>query len=144
MADLPDSARAKPSQKTTNAVWLDVNSNAGLNGKSDLLPNEEAINNSLFNLFNCPIGARGPLFQPEYGTILHRMLHEPLDYNTANKIRAYLFQAVQRWEPRIILDMATSMVIPDLRLPGYMITLNYSISSTGEQGSGTFKLSLGR
>lgn len=144
MADLPDSARAKPSAKVTNAVWLDVNSNLGIDGKPDLLPNVEAINNSLYNLFNCPVGARGPLFQPEFGTILHRMLHEPLDYSTANKIRVYLYQAIQRWEPRITLDMATSSIVPDFTLPGYKLTLYYSISSTSDKGSGTFQLSAGR
>lgn len=141
--NIPDSALPKPASTITNTVWLDVNSNLGLDNQPDLLPNESAINNSLFNLFNCPVGARGPIFQPEYGTILNRLVHEPLDYYTANKIRVYVLQAVQRWEPRITLDMANSSITPDITIPGYVITLYYTITVTTQQGSGTFQLTSG-
>ena len=130
-----------PSQATVNVVWLDVNSLLGNSVKPDLLPNDRAINNSLFNLFRCPIGARGPIFQPEYGSSLLRLLHEPCDYITANKIRMYAIQAVQRWEPRIDVDMANSVVNPDISRNGFIVTLVYSIVATKQVTSGSFFLS---
>jgi phage baseplate assembly protein W len=74
--------------KTSNVTWLDVNSGMGLNGKPDLLPNVKALVNSLFNLFQCPIGARGPIFEPDYGCVLYWMLQEPLDFISATKINS--------------------------------------------------------
>lgn len=140
---VPDSAIPRPSQQTVDTVWLDLNSLMGINTKPDLLPNFSAIFNSLYNLFSCPIGSRGPIFEPEYGTILYKLLHEPLDYMTANKIRVALIQAIQRWEPRIELDMANTSVVPDYALPGYRINLAYLILATNAYGQGTFTLSQG-
>lgn len=140
--NIPDSAIPRPNQQTVNVVWLDVNTNLGQNFKPDLLPNIQAINNSLYNLFSCPIGARGPIFQPEYGTSLLRLLHEPLDDFTANKVKAFSIQAIQRWEPRVEVDMANSSVTPVPELPGYHVRISYNIVATNEYGFGTFQLSL--
>lgn len=139
---IPDSAIPRPLQRTVNVVWLDVNSRLGRDSKPDLLPNIAAINNSIYNLFACPIGARGPIFQPEYGTALLNLLHEPLDILTANKVRAYTIQALQRWEPRIEIDLAKSYVRPVIELPGYEVRVAYTIIATNEFGTGTFNLSV--
>jgi phage baseplate assembly protein W len=136
-----DPAIPLPSQRTVKVVWLDVNTRIGLNGKPDLLPNVQAINNSLFNLFTCPIGSRGPIFQPEYGTSLYRLLHDPIDNITANKIRAFIVQAIQRWEPRIEIDLANSFIRPNYSIPGYEARLGYNIVATNEYGIANFQLS---
>lgn len=129
-----------PQTKTWGAVWLDVNTKTGMNGKPDLLPNVQAINNSLFNLFNCSIGARGPIFQPEYGTGLMNLLHEPLDFITANKIRIVFIQAIQRWEPRITVDMLRTSVTPVLANQSYQIQIYYSLVGLGANGSASLSL----
>lgn len=142
MANVPDSALPRPDLRVVDSVWLDLNSRLGLSAKPDLLPDISAINNSLFNLFSCPIGARGPIFEPEYGTVLHRLLHDPLDGYTANKIRANLIQAIQRWEPRIELDIANTVILPDFDIPGYRVKTAYTILASGTYGQGTFNLSI--
>lgn len=135
-----DPQRPRLSEQTVNVVWLDVNTMLGTGLKSDLLLDVNAINNSLYNLFRCPVGARGPIFQPEYGSSIFQLLHEPLDYITANKVRMYTIQAIQRWEPRIVLDMARSRVDPDLNRNAYMVSIYYSIVATKQLGNGSYIL----
>lgn len=136
-----DLAVANPSVQTLNVVWLDVNSRMGESLKPDLLPNVQAINNSLYNLLRCPIGARGPIFQPEYGTLLYRLLHEPLDPITANKIRISFIQAIQRWEPRIDIDLERSSVVPNYSHASFTVTVYYTIVAEAQQGVATFSIS---
>ncbi len=129
-----------PQFQTTGVVWLDVNTQIGDNGKPDLVSNVAAINNSLFNLFRCNIGGRGPIFQPEYGTGLMQLLQEPLDYITANKIRIVFIQAIQRWEPRIELDMSRTRVDPDFDRAAFQVQIRYAIVGLGDQGSFNFAM----
>ena len=105
--------------------WLDVNSQYGLNNKPVLLPGVAAINNSLRNLFGCPIGHRGRIFQPTYGTLFYPLLQEPMDAITANKIRASTIQSIERWEPRIRLDYRNTAVIPDTANARYVVRIVY-------------------
>ena len=130
-----------PDVQTTDVAWLDVNTLLDVNGRSDLLPGVQAINNSLYNLFRCNIGARGPIFDPEYGTSLYPLLHEPLDYITAGKVRMFLIQAIQRWEPRVILDMNRTTVVPNHNLPGFVVSIYYSLLGVNETGNYTINLS---
>lgn len=119
-------------------VWLDVNSRIGTVGKPDLLSNAAAINNSLYNLFRTPIGARGPIGQPEYGTSLPFILHEPLDYITANKIKIVIIQAIQRWEPRVYVDMNSTVVNVDRNNNAFRAAIRYTVIATKEAGTGNF------
>jgi phage baseplate assembly protein W len=123
--------------QTSQSVFLDVNTLADINGKPDLLPDVQAINNSLYNLFRCSVGGRGPAFQPEYGTNLMQLIHDPMDMITANKIRIFMIQAIQRWEPRIILDMQRTVVNPVPEMPGFTVQVFYTIyglNITGRAG----------
>lgn len=106
------------------ATWIDVNTNFTVNNLPDRLPDHLAISlASLFNLFNCPIGARGKIFQPEYGSEWYYFLQEPVDGITAAKMRIAMIQAISRWEPRITLDYSRTKIIADPTLPGYQVTI---------------------
>ena len=126
--------------QTTNVVWLDVNSRLTQNGRPDLLPNIRALMNSLFNLFQCPIGARGPIFEPEYGSILYRMLQEPLDLISSNRIKAGVIQAIQRWEPRIEVDIMNTFVRPDFNRNAFRVRLVFKLIATQEVAQENFLL----
>ena len=130
----------KFSSSSTGATWLDVNTNYGLNPSALLLPDIQAINNSLMNLFSCPIGSRGRTFQPTYGTYLYQALQEPLDDLTTNKVRASLIQSIEYWEPRIQLDYGNTEVIAVPSLPGYLIRLAYYYRVTSQYVTTTFKV----
>ena len=106
-----------------NAAWIDANSRFTTDNLPDRLPNVLAVTNSLWNLFNCPIGARGKIFQPEYGSEWHKFLQEPIDDMTAATMRVSMFQSITRWEPRIALDYANTTIVAKPELPGYVITI---------------------
>lgn len=124
----------------TDTVWLDLNTGINFNGKPDLLPNERAILNSLFNLFQCPVGARGPIAEPEYGSQIYSLLHEPINLVSANRIRAVAVQAIQRWEPRIQLDIAGTTVIPDYSSNSFHMVVAFTVIATKQNVNYTFVL----
>jgi phage baseplate assembly protein W len=111
----------------SSATWIDASSTFTLDTKPDLLPDALAVNNSLYNLFNCPVGGRGRIFQPEYGTYWYQFLQEPIDQVTANQMKISMIQAIARWEPRINIDTSNSFIQPDFSLPGYNVRIAFDI-----------------
>jgi phage baseplate assembly protein W len=123
------------------ATWIDVNTQFGMNNLPDRLPDAQAIQLcSLFNLFNCPIGSRSRIFQPEYGSMWYQFLQEPIDQTTANKMQIAMIQAIARWEPRINLDMSNSFITPDLTLPGYNVRLAFGVGLTSARQAINFTI----
>lgn len=121
-------------------TWLDVNSRFTQTQRPLLEPGSQAIRNSLYNLFSCPIGARGPIFQPEYGTILFSQLQEPQDEQTAVAIRAGLIQSIERWEPRIRIIQSMTYVFPNPTSFGYEARVAWVEVLTNAQDATTFQL----
>jgi phage baseplate assembly protein W len=123
------------------ATWIDVNPQFGINGLPDRLPDSQAIQLcSLFNLFNCPIGARSRIFQPEYGSMWYQFLQEPIDQTTANNMQIAMIQAIARWEPRINIDVSNSYVTPDMTLPGYQVRLAFTVGLTSARQAMSFTI----
>jgi|SRR5882672_9720699 len=108
----------------SGATWIDSNSQYTVDNLPDRLPDDLAIKNSLFNLFNNPVGARGKIFQPEYGSEWHFLLQEPIDQITSGKMFIAIVQALARWEPRIVLNYSQTYVTPDTSLPGYRVQIS--------------------
>lgn len=106
------------------ASWIDVNTGVTQNNLPDRVPDQlSIIYSSLTNLFNCSIGERGKIFQPEYGSEWREFLQEPIDAITAAKMRIAMIQAVARWEPRLNLDPGKSSVTPNYQIPGYEVRI---------------------
>jgi len=124
----------------TGATWIDVNSQFTVNSLPGRVPDELAIANSIFNLLNCPIGARSRTFQPQYGTLWYQFLQEPIDDVTSRSIRVAFFQALAQWEPRITIDMTNSFVQPDLSIPGYNLRLSYTTQLSSLKQSASYNL----
>lgn len=110
------------------AIWVDVNNDYQINVDPELLLDTKAINGSLRNLLRCPLGARR--MQREYGTRLPFFLYEPCTQITADSLFSSLVQSIARWEPRIVLDVSSSRVRADLSLPGYQVSLAYTVKRT--------------
>lgn len=121
------------------AVWLDLSTDYGLNTDPLLVPDIQAVNNSLRNLLRCPIGSRGRTFRPTYGTYLFHALQEPIDEKTTDAIRASLVQSIEYWEPRIGLDYANTLVLAVPQLPGYVVKIAYFYRLTNQYVTTTFK-----
>jgi len=126
------------------ATWIDANSQFLINNLPDRIPDVLAVQNSINNIFNCPIGARSRIFQPEYGSLWYQFLQEPLDQSTANKMQIAMIQALARWEPRITIDNTNSYVTPDFNLPGYRVRIAFSLNlnlSANNSSSVSFNVS---
>lgn len=124
----------------TTVIFKDLNRNFGGNGYQDLLYDSEAISQALFNLFQTVPGEAGPIFEPEFGSLLPLLIHEPMDEVTTYKLEAAVFQAVQRWEPRITILLSQSGIETDLVNQSYKVTLTYTINSTGENAVSNVRL----
>jgi phage baseplate assembly protein W len=114
-----------------NAIWIDANPKYGLDTLPDRLPDAQAINCSLYNLFNCAPGQRSRIFQPTYGSLWLSFIHEPINDITAMKMQVYMIDAIKQWEPRIELDLRNTGITPDLKLPGYIVRVAFA-SNTGQ------------
>lgn len=116
------------------ASYIDTNTGYTVNGLPDRVPDELSVALSgLVNLFNCPIGARGRIMEPTYGSIWWELLQEPLDDITAGKIQTAMIQAINIWEPRVILDMSGTSVVADPQAPGYDVTIAYFFNINGNR-----------
>ena len=111
-----------------NAIWVDVNSDYYEDADPEIVIDIRAINNSLFNLFSCPIGSRP--FQRDYGCQLIAYQMEPSDQTTADDLKFSLFQSIAKWEPRIIIDKNATSVVSAFDGAGFDINLFYSVSKT--------------
>lgn len=117
--------------RINDCTWLDVNPQFTTNAQPERFADVKSILYcSFFNLMNCPVGARGRIFQPEYGSSLMWFLQESISDITAQKIRLAVMQIFGRWEPRFELDYRNTQITPDYNLPGYRIRI-----------SGTYRLS---
>ena len=74
---------------------LNLSNSKGLAYVSDI----EKVNQSLFILFETPIGSR--LMLPGYGSDIHRYVFDPLDNVLLEKLRYTIKEDIRKWEPRI-------------------------------------------
>lgn len=119
-----------------NATWIDVNTCFGQNNLPERLPDEQSVLYcSLYNLLNCPVGDRGGLFEPEYGSDLYYFLQEPCTTTTAQSIRTSILATLGKWEPRIRLDPTNTTVTPMPSEDGYYVRISGWYLETQEYDS---------
>lgn len=76
----------------------------------NLSVNVEAVMNSILNILSTLPGER--LNHPEFGTDLEAELFQPMDYITAQAIYTKVYDAINRWEPRVRINSKKSTVTP--------------------------------
>ena len=119
-------------------IFKDVNTLVNTqNNQSIDVSDEQAIQNSLYNLFSCQIGTRPWL--PEYGTNLPKFIFEPCDNVTAIKIEQSLIESIQRWEPRIKLLKTTDIVSTLPTNDGFSVFVTYYIPKLNKIASFNFR-----
>lgn len=126
---------AAPNRLT--ARYLDVNTLFQLDVNPEIVQDLAAIHNSLFNLLNCPIGAR--FWQPEYGCSLWSYLQEPCDAETVFDCEISLLQSIMRWEPRITLDRSQTFVRERVEGDGLSIQITGTDAITGTRFASQFQ-----
>lgn len=113
--------------------WKDIDIELRKQNNGDILDmtNSDAITNSLKNIFTTFQGSRRMV--PYFALPIHNLLFEPMDEFTANRLGELIWDAVTRWETRIIVEGLN--VVADEDNNQYEVYLNYYIGNTGNQDS---------
>jgi phage baseplate assembly protein W len=116
--------------------WKDIDMELRMKSDSDILDmtNYDAITNSLINIFNTMQGSRRML--PDFALPIYRLLFEPIDITVGNDIGEMVLMAIERWEPRIVVESININVNPDANQ--YEATLYYYIVSESTGNIQTF------
>ena len=111
-------------------IWkdIDITLNKKINGDINDMTDENAVKNSLINLFSTMRGSRRMI--PQFGTSLYNYLFEQLDDTTAYAIGNELYSVVQMWDDRI--EIKDLLVKPNYDKNQYNITIQYLIKSFTE------------
>ena len=111
----------------SQSLFLDINNQIAPQTQ-DLVIDDQAINNSLYNLLTTRLRTRR--FRPDYGTTLMHWLHEPLDDITASVVLESVLQAIEKWEPRIAVIRSQSSVEILNPAVGFRVILTYRVVLT--------------
>lgn len=97
-----------------------------------LLTDEESVYQSLNNILITKPGQR--IFNPEFGSDMDKVLFEVMDEVTAAQLYRTVTEAVERWEPRIIIDNSQSDIIPNYDSNSYDVKLVFEIIGLSDEG----------
>jgi phage baseplate assembly protein W len=123
------------------AIWIDANTQVGLNTLPDRITDASAIiNSSLFNLFNCVPGQRARIFQPDYGSKWMSFLQEPITDITAMKMQIYMVDSIKQWEPRIELNLDKCRIDANTNIPGYEVRIFFRMPNMSYDQQIQFKV----
>lgn len=119
--------------------YSDINLFVNSNLKGALLTNLDVIQQSFYNILTTPIGSR--YRRPDYGSYLPLMLQKQLTDDLLFQIRNYALQALQRWEPRVIIieEGVEFRKINDYTVSGY-IPYNVPEFNISNVFNGTFSV----
>ena len=112
-------------QPEVSSVYSDVNPRYGRSLNPELVFDVDAINSSLENIILTIPGER--VFLPQFGCEIHSLLHELMNERTARDILSVVVSAVEKWEPRIVVDFARSRVTPITDERVYEVYLAYIV-----------------
>ena len=111
-----------------------------INGELNYPTLEESIKQSIKIILLTQKGCQ--LMHPNFGAGLTRFLHQPNQLVTRRRIQDAIKDAIQEWEPRIILDGVDVWEIPD-ELDAVRIEIVYRIKRTGLKAMMKLTMSLG-
>lgn len=100
--------------------------------------NAEAIQNSLYNIFNTMPGQK--LLNPDFGLNLKQFLFSPLDNFTATNIAETILVNLRLYEPRI--NVTNINVYPDKDEYQYIIDIYYNIPDFDDNKTFNFHYNL--
>lgn len=120
---------------------VDVNSLLGINGKGILVYGADAVNNSIHNILACLLGTRG--YRPQYGSLLPLYLWEHVHPGNAQRIKIAMIQAIENYEPDVLLDLGRTTVTPLPNGDGYDVVVTYILREDNVSGAVGFKFDRG-
>lgn len=109
------------------AIWKDIDISLSKKNNGDIndMTDEDAVRNSLDNIFRTMRGSRRML--PLFAINIYNYLFEPVDEITALEIGNELFSSITSWDSRIeILDL---LIVPNYDNSSYDISIQYKIKN---------------
>jgi len=108
-------------------------------GGVEMVEDRDSVRQAVLLLLSTRMGER--VMRPDYGCDLHKLVFSPNDDTTAGLAMHYVRQAIEYWEPRIVverLDASRDEAYPE-RLN---ILLEYRLSSSSLRDSLIFSVNL--
>ena len=100
---------------------LQVNLQGGFKQSSQ----DQKVKESIWQILRTDLGER--VYRPNFGCRLNELAFAPLNNDTLLRIRIYVLEALQTWEPRIEVDEV--LADPDAVRGRVNITINYRLKS---------------
>jgi uncharacterized protein len=94
-------------------------------GGFQLSSESQKVKESIWLILRTDLGER--LYRPDFGCRLSELAFAPLNNDTLLRIRLYVMEALQKWEPRIEVDDV--LTEPDAVSGHIEIILNYRLKS---------------
>ena len=101
---------------------LQVNLQGGFKQSSEA----QKVKESILLILQTDLGER--VYRPDFGCRLTKLAFEPLNNDTLLRIRIYVLEALQKWEPRIV-DVDEVRADPDSVNGRVNIIINYCLKS---------------
>ncbi len=110
-------------QGNVRIVYSDVNSEVNLSDNSELVFNENSINQSILTILDTKRGTR--VFRRDFGSNMADLVFLPMTETTLARIYREMVRAIEIWETRV--EIITAEIIPDYPNQQWFIELNYRI-----------------
>lgn len=104
---------------------IDIFMRKKANGDIADMEDNDAITNSLYNIFTTMVGDRR--FLNEFASVLYNTLFEQITVENAQEIEERIRNILVRWEDRIVIRQVDVTPLPDKKT--YMIKVEYHIKS---------------
>lgn len=100
-------------------------------GNVDLSAQENSVKESIYIILLTQLGER--VYRPDFGCRLSELSFAPMNSETLMLMRIYVQEALEMWEPRIILDRV--LAEPDSSEGRVNILISYFLQESHEQRS---------
>jgi len=110
------------------AIYSDIDIELTRQADGDILRDTEteAVRNAIINIINTRQGSRRML--PEFAVNIYDILFEPMDDTTAYDLGNRIFNAIESWDDRIIIENVNVHQDYDKNL--YEITVDFRIKTS--------------
>ena len=110
------------------AIYSDIDIELTQQADGDILRDTEteAVRNAIINIINTRQGSRRML--PEFAVNIYDILFEPMDDTTAYDLGNRIFNAIESWDDRIIIENVN--VHQDYNKNLYEITVDFRIKTS--------------
>lgn len=73
------------------------------------------------------------LFNPKFGSDLEDLIFEPMSTTTAFALYGAIIEAIQKNEPRVVVNYSQTQVVPDYDNLQYYVTVAFTVNGMGDQ-----------